>query len=152
MKELIIIALNDAFAALQKQTPQTKKKTMQSPSIAGIKAIDIASFMKENNIPDDACVDGKNNGYDAWDDIMLSWEIEVPTTEKDKLEYQRRVFSNIAFKRMYDLLTKNGYKRTGYNSGLLKEFDGTTVYDMYINKEFDRLVKYYSLPFNKSTN
>jgi len=44
---------------------------------------------------------------------------------------------------------KNGYKRTGYNSGLLKQFDDTTVYDMYISKDFDRLVKYYSLPFVK---
>lgn len=41
----------------------------------------------------------------------------------------------------------NGDKRQGFNSGLLKQFDDTTVYDMYMNDEWDRLVKYYSLPF-----
>jgi hypothetical protein len=32
---------------------------------------------------------------------------------------------------------------------LLREFKDTTIYDMYVNGEFDRLVKYYSLRFKK---
>ena len=36
-----------------------------------------------------------------------------------------------------------------FKFNLLKEFDNTTVYDMYINNEIDRLIRYYSLPFKK---
>ena len=148
MKELIIQSLNTAFTVLEKRTPLTKKKA-ESVSIIDINPIDIPSFMKTNNIPNDASFDGRDNGYDAWDDILLSWEIDIPTTDKDKLKFKRDKFSSIAFKLVYDLLIKNGYKRVGYSSSLLKQFDDTTVYDMYINKDFDRLVKYYSLPFVK---
>jgi hypothetical protein len=148
MKELITQSLNDAFGLLERQVPQTKKKT-ESVSIIDVKPLDIILFMKSNNIPNDATFSGRNNGYDAWDDITLSWEIDVPTTEKDKLEFKRRRFTDIAFKEVYDLLTKNGYKRVGYNTGLLKQFDKKTVYDMYTDNDFDTIVKYYSLPFTK---
>jgi hypothetical protein len=37
----------------------------------------------------------------------------------------------------------------GYDSRDFKEFDDTSVYKMYKNKEFDRLLKYYSLRFKK---
>lgn len=148
MKTLLIDALDKAFALLERQIPKTKKKT-ESISIQDVPPLELASFMKSHGIPADAYFSGRDNGYDAWDDIVLAWEIDVPTTDKDKEDYKRRVFSNIAFRSVYDSLIKNGYKRTGFNSGLLKQFDGTTVYDMYINKDFDRLVKYYSLPFVK---
>lgn len=146
MKELLIQALDEAFVKLEKQVPQTKKQT-KSISILDVKPLNLLEFMKANNVPDDADFDGKDNGYDGWNDILLSWSIDVPTTDKDKLDFKRRRFSDVAFKCVYDLLTKNGYKRNGYNTGLLKQFDDTTVYDMYMSKDFDRLVKYYSLPF-----
>ena len=148
MKDLIIQALNNAFGILERQIPQTKKKT-ESISIIDVKPLDLSSFMKSNDIPNDAVFSGRDNGYDAWDDIVLSWEIDIPTTDKDKKAFKIKRFTDIAWKTVYDILMKNGYKRTGYNSGLLKQFDDTTVYDMYISKDFDRLVKYYSLPFVK---
>jgi hypothetical protein len=148
MKDLLIVALDNAFADFSKRIPQTKKKT-ESVSIMDVKPMDLVQFMKDNEIPESACFDGRDNGYDAWDDILLSWDVDVPTTEKDKLEYCRDRFSTPAFRFVYDTLTKNGYKRVGYNTGLLKPFKGTTVYDMYTNKDFDRLVDYYSLPFKK---
>ena len=40
------------------------------------------------------------------------------------------------------------YKRVGYNHAQAKQFDDKTVYDMYIDGDFDRLVEYYSLRFN----
>lgn len=150
MKELITNSLNDAFILLEKQVPQTKRKT-ESISIQGVKPLELSSFMKDNSVPNDAYFSGRDNGYDAWDDIILAWEVDVPTTDKDKLLFKRKRFSDIAFRLVYDLLTKCGYKRVGYDTGLLKEFKDTTVYDMYVNKEFDRLVKYYSLPFIKES-
>jgi len=148
MKTLIIKALNDAIGKLDRQTPITKK-IIKSVSIIDVNPLDIPKFMKDNDIPDDAYFSGRDNGYDAWDDILLSWVIDVPTTDDDKLKFRIKRFTTIAFKYVYDVLTSNGYKRVGYNSGLLKDFDDTTVYDMFINKDFDRLVKYYSLPFAK---
>ena len=146
MKELIIQALNNAFVMLEKGTPQTKKKLIQV-IIADVSPLNIVEFMRENNIPDNASFGGVDNGYDAYSDICLEYDVNIPTTEKDKLKFKRDRFPTIAFRLVYDLLTNNGYKRVGYNTGLLKQFDDTTVYDMYINKDFERLVKYYSLPF-----
>ena len=146
MKELIMQALDEAFLAMGRAIPQTKAKT-ESISILDVNPLDIPSFMRDNNIPDNACFSGRDNGYDAWDDILLSWEIQVPTTEGDKMKFLRDGFTSRAWRHVYDVLLKNGYKRVGYNTGLLKEFDDTTVYDMFINADFDRLVKYYSLPF-----
>jgi len=146
MKDLIIEALNNAFSLLVKQIPQTKKK-MKTVSILDVKPLELISFMNDNNIPNDAYFAGIDNGYDGWNDMVLAWEVDIPTTENDKLTYKRKRFTNIAWKFVYDLLTNNEYIRVGYNSGLLKQFEDTTVYDMYMDKDFDRLVKYYSLPF-----
>jgi hypothetical protein len=148
MKTLLIQALDDAFVVLEKQVPNTKKK-MEFMSILDIKPSEISSLMKENDIPDDAYFTGRDNGDDGWDDILLAWDVDIPTTEKDKILYKRKTFSTIAFRKVYELLTTSGYKRVGFSTGLLKQFDDTTVYDMYMNKDFDRLVKYYSLPFVK---
>lgn len=148
MKNLLTKALDDAFITLENQVPQTKKKT-ETINIQDVKPSELMSFIKSNDIPNDAYFSGTDNGYDGWDDIVLAWEVDIQTTEKDKLEFKRRRFTNIAFKKVYDLLTKNGYKRVGYNTGLLKQFDDTTIYDIYMDKNFDRLVKYYSLSFVK---
>ncbi len=147
MKTLIIQALNDAYLNLNKRTPQTKKDT-KSISIMDVNPLELTSFMKDNNIPDDAYFD-ISYSEDSIDDNLLSWDIDIETTSKDKLTYNRRVFSTIAHKSLYDLVITNGYKRKGFNSGLLRDFDDTTVYDMYISNDFDRLVKYYSLSFIK---
>jgi hypothetical protein len=148
MKDLIVQALSAAIVLLESRTPQTKKKTIYV-GIEDVKPADILSFMEDNDIPDTAEFGGKPNGYDAFDEVCLVYDVDIPTTDKDKLKAKRDRFTNIAFRAVYDLLLANGYKSVGYRSNLLKPFDNTTVYDMYINKEFDRLVEYYSLPFVK---
>jgi hypothetical protein len=148
MKDLIVQALNFAIAILDNRIPQTKKKTIYV-GIEDVKPADILSFMEDNDIPDTAEFGGKPNSYDSFDEVCLVYDVDIPTTDKDKLKAKRNWFTNIAFRAVYDLLLANGYKRVAYRSNLLKPFDSTTVYDMYINKEFDRLVEYYSLPFVK---
>jgi len=148
MKELLVQALDDAFDTLKKLTPQTKKKT-ESVEIMDVKPVDFISFMEQNNIPSDAYFDGRDNGYDGYDAFLLSWDIDVPTTAKDKLDFNIRVFTSVAFKRVFALLLANDYKRVGFSSRLLKQFDDTSVYDMYIAKDYDRLVEYYTLSFIK---
>ncbi len=153
MKDLIIDSLKDSLDILEKRTPKTNNFVKKSISIMDVNPVDLKDFMSENNIPDTAYFDGRDNGYDAWNDILLSWEVEVETktktTEKEELIYKRRVFSDIAFKLIYNTLINNGYKRVGADSSKFKEFDDTTIYDMYVNKDYDRLVKYYKLCFVK---
>lgn len=151
MKEFIKIALSEAFIKLEKQTPQTKKET-KSLRIMDVPPLKLLAFMKDNDVPDDAYFNGNDNGYDAYDDFLISWDIDVPTTDKDKLIFKRRRFSDIAHSVLYPLLTSNGYKKCGFSSGLLRDFDDTTVYDMFVSEDFDRLVKYYSLSFKKEEN
>ena len=129
MQSILIKVLDQAIILLDKRTPQTKLE-IKSVDIRDISPLEIVSFMKENNIPNDAFFDGEYNGYDGWAPgiILLSWEIDVPTTEKERLRYKRKSF----------------------DSRSLKLFKDTTVYDMYINKEFDRLVEYYSMYFRLS--
>ncbi|MDA3780351.1 MAG: hypothetical protein PF487_09080 [Bacteroidales bacterium] len=150
MKDLIIKALDGAIVKVNRITPTTKKQ-IKSISIMDVNPLDLPVFMRDNNIPHDACFEGRNNGYDAWDDIVLSWDIDVPTTEDDKLKFKRKHFRRIAFRFVFDLLVKNEYKRIGFgfNYSKLKDFYDTTVYDMYMNKDFDRLVNYYFLSFEK---
>ena len=100
MKNLIEKALDEAKVKLGKRTPLMKKQT-ETISIMDVSPIDLREFMKDNNVPDDAEFDGRDNGYDAWDDIQLSWNIDVPTTDKDKTDHDRRVFTTIAFKLVF---------------------------------------------------
>ena len=165
MKNLISKALNDAFITLENQVPQTKKKT-ETISIQDVKPSQLMSFMKSNDIPNDAYFTGTDNGYDGWNDIVFAWEVDVPTSEKEKSEYKNYRFHDIAFKKVYDLLTTNGYKRisdrnqgritykqrskySGMSSIIL--FDNKSVYEMYIDKDLNKLVEYYSMYFQKES-
>jgi hypothetical protein len=146
MKELITRSLTDAFALLERQVPQTKKQ-IESLSILDVKPIDLQILLGANNIPEDAWFSGRDNGYDAWDDLLLCWEIEVPTTDEDREKFKRDKFANLAFTFVYKLLTEHNYRRIPCSARSFKRFQDTTVYSMYSNKEFDRLVDYYSLFF-----
>lgn len=148
MKDLIISALKEAGEKLERTTPLTKKEK-RSISIADVKPVKIIEFMQENNIPEDADFDGRDNGYDAWDDICLSWYIDVPTTERDKEESKRKRFEYVAWKHVFESLTSNGYTVAGYNPDDFKQFKDTSLYDMFVEGDFERLVKYYSLRFKR---
>lgn len=157
MKDLISKALNDALTTLENQVPQTKKKTVTF-SIQDVKPSELMSFMKSNDIPNDAYFACSDNGYDGCDDIVLAWEVDVPTSEKEKLEYKNYRFHIIAFKNVYDLLTTNGYerinrrdksritykKRSNTISSIVM-FDNKSVYELYIDNDLDKLVEYYSM-------
>lgn len=146
MKDLIITVLNEVYKSINNRTPQTRKEAVYL-SIEDVEPLEIADFMKANNVPCDAYFGGEPNSYDSFDRVCLVWDIDVLTTDKEKLKFVKTQFNN-SFGKVNKYLSENGYKRKGFNSGLLKQFDDTTVYDMYINKQFDRLVKYYSLYFD----
>lgn len=145
METLLMQALSDAFDLLEKQVPQTKKKS-KSISIRDVNPLELTSFMKKNGVPKNATFGGTDNGYDGWSDIVLEWYVDVPTTQKDKLDFRRNRFTTIAFKKVYDLLTANGYNRVGFNTGLLKQFDSwykkvVGANSVYFTKPFRTKVK-----------
>lgn len=154
MKDLLIKALDEAFVKLNNQTPPTKTKTIYV-DIESINPSDINTFIKENNIPEDCYFGGKPNGYDAFDTVCLCYEIQIPLTEKELLLHRQRKFDIILGYILYDSLVKNSdYKRVPFDSILFKQLqlDKKCVYDMYIEKDFDMLLKYFSLKFTKITN
>lgn len=150
MRELIIAALKEAFDKLEKQVPKTKKVTKTSNSIFGMSLLELPKFVKDNNIPENAIFDGVDDHYNGFDDFVLSWEIEVPTTDADKLEYKRRRFKAISWRLVYHKLLGNGYKRIfTFSSQSLKPFEGLSHYDLFIENNFDTLLEYYKLYFTK---
>jgi hypothetical protein len=151
MKSLIVETLEEVYRKVESSIPLTKQ-IEKSTDISDMCPTDLADYITVNNIPRSAYFYGVDNSYDGWERgiILLSWEVSIPTTEEDKQKYKRKRFDTIHSKCIYDCLTSNGYTRKGFSSNLLKEFDGTTVYYMFINKQYGRLVKYYSLHFIKS--
>lgn len=150
-------ALHNAYLALQERTPKTIK-VQEEIDIEDVKPLDIAKFMKDNNIPDDARFGSKENG-----DVCLYYYVVKPNTDKDKLNFNRRNFSTIAHQRLYHILLANGYKKIPYSLDAHKELrdskiveltlitklrpDETTIYDLYMSKDFDKILKHYSLTF-----
>lgn len=149
MKDILIQALDTAFDVVTSQARQ-EKTVVKSVSIMDVEPLKLNKFIKENKVPKDCYFGGINNGYDGYEDICLCWDIRVAYTDKEQAAHNKNVFnSGLAFRTVYKFLINGGYTRVGFNSGLLKQFNDTTVFDMYVTKDFDRLVKYYSLYFKK---
>lgn len=149
MKYLLIEALDKAFVKLNNQSLPTKGKTIYV-DIESINPSDINTFIKENNIPDDCYFGGEPNGYDSFDNVCLCYDIKVPLTEKELLLHNQKQFDLRLGYILYDLLVKNnGYKRVPYDAILFRQFNKKPIYDMYIEKDFDMLLKYFSLRFTK---
>lgn len=142
MKVLIKKALEDAFAKLEKQVPKTKLGH-KSINIDDVEPMLLPEFIVANNIPNDAYFVTND------DEVCLQWSIEVQLSEVEILVKKKRRFEIVAWSFVYEALTTAGFKRAGCDSGLLEQFKDTTVYDMYTNNQWDRLVSYYSLRFRK---
>lgn len=151
MKDLILEALDSAYFATKGIIPQTKK-VVKSIDIMDVEPINLLNFMKENGVPDNAWFGGRDNGYDGYDSFELHWEIDIPTTGQDDLKFMRTHFPMWAYRQVYDVLTNNGYKRVGFDSIAFSKFKHLNLYDLYGKNEFDLLVEYYSLHFQKITD
>lgn len=148
MKDLIIKPLEDFLEKLTKGVPKTCK-TNKYVDISEVLPKDLSKFMLENNIPDEADFDGEPNGYDGWTPwvIRLRWEIDVPTNEEQKQEYIETRFENENFRIVANVLKPNGYKILKWDWQLLGH--GKLVYSWLINKEYEKIVNYFSQRFAK---
>ena len=122
----------------------------ESNTIDGYKA-EIEEYSKEYNFcADTILIEYISEDYGISDGgIGIVVQVELEKTESSFIAEINRRFESSLWKLVYSELTHLGYKRCGYNSRLFKEFDDTTLYKMYKDGEFDRLLKYYLLRFNK---
>ena len=150
MKELILTALQAALEKVNTFKYETKKKGMKV-SIENVPPMELPQYMKDNDIPADAdYMVGMDSSEVATGEIFLVYDIDMQTTLEEKRQYRINRFNKgWAWKKVHEALTNNGYKRTPVDTRLLKAFDDTSVYNMFISKEYDRLLKYYSLWFKK---
>lgn len=152
MKELIKKALELAWIKASSNVPKKIKKE-KKVDISNIYPKDLGEFMEKNNIPPYADFDGEDNGYDGWSvgKIFLSWDIEVSPSKKYMDEKRIYFFNKYrSWEFVRDALIKNGYKRYSQSPDLLKikEFKSFSIYDAFVNEEYDKLEKYYSLFFH----
>jgi len=137
MKDLIEKTLTEYHTYLLSVVPQTKK-VYTGLNIDEINPFELTNFLIENNVPKDCWF-----GYDDDDNYSyVGFKIEIATTESDKLNHMINRFNNEVFRKIYQVFIDNGYKRKVYDSKYLKKFK-KTVYEMFIEKDFDSLEDYY---------
>ena len=146
MKNLLIPLLDTAYNKLIQQIPKTKR-TVRTIPINNISPMELPDFINNNNIPKDCWFHMDDCGVFSSFELELAWYVDIPTTEKDGVDYCRKRFTSVAWSIIYKDMLENGYKRIGVNSAEFKKYKDTTIYDMYMEKDFDRLAQYYSLYF-----
>ena len=148
MEELLKPALDAAFVKLDKVVSQTKN-SFKYVDISDVNILQFQEFLTDNNIPDTAWFStcGEDGPFEV-NTPCLVYDVTVNKTKAEILRDRKARFTNVVWAMLYPLLTEKGYIRH-FDSSLLREFKDTAIYDMYVNGEFDRLVKYYSLRFKK---
>ena len=149
MKTIQQIVAENIAPALSSLRPPETKTAMRHFSIDGESVLDLPDIMKNNNIPGDAWISTFCETPAPFEEehACLRWEVKVPTNEEDKLRYCRRHYQHRLWKRVYQNAIEEGYKRVGVWSDRFREFDDTTIYDLAIQNNIERLTKYYSLYF-----
>ena len=149
MKDLLKKALGDLASLPYTSTKKTIEKKIYlddyslSEVIKKAEAVGV-SFDKISVETDEADTLGVTNP------IYLSYPVEVDMTKADIEKDIKYRFNRGAFKRVYDALTPNGYKRISSSSVKHREFSQYNVYDLYMAGDFDALEAYYSLFFKKN--
>jgi len=146
MNELIISALHEAKKLIDKQAASQTNRLTNELSINEVIPSELNYFIKENNIP--------FNSYFDFDcdknEVLICWDIEDKLSEKERLEYKKRRFPNVAYSFIFKNMVKAGFNRTAYN---VKEqtdiLNKNEVYEAYLKKDFDKLVNGYSIMFKK---
>lgn len=150
MKDILIQALDTAFEVMNSVPPQTKR-VVKKISIDNVEPLQLQRFIKDNNIPKRAYFGGHGNVEEGESEAFLCWDIEEPLSSVEQRKHDIKKFDRQAWYTVYKWLTNEGYKRCGCNTSEFKQFEDTTILDMYIENDFDRLAKYYSLFFKKES-
>jgi len=108
----------------------------------------ISTIAEEYNIEPEKIFIGADKGYD--DSFLLSvyFDTIVSKTKNEIENEMKSIIERKSYRIIYDNMIKNGFKRVGFNSKLLKNFNDTNVYEMIKNNELNKLVSYYSFWFD----
>jgi len=141
MRDLIMLGLQQAYETLLNQIPKYKIETkFINLSAYDVEPIDLLRFMTEHSIPDNATFFSLRGD----DGCLLSWSIKVPTTDDDKINFVKNRLYGVAIPKIYKILTSNGYQKIPFVNKPPKQLKNVELYDMFIKKEYDKLVEYYT--------
>lgn len=148
MKYLLISALSGCEFNLPK--PKVVKKVYNQIPIQSGNVFELRDMVEELSTKTKTPVADIEVDYSETMGCLVAYiPQEVDKTEEEIEKEKIAQFNRRAWTYVYEVLTKFGYKRTPCSTSKFKEFDDTTVFDMYKNKEYDRLVEYYSLRFKR---
>ena len=143
MKEIVLPVLQQVYeSAIADAEKESVRKYQYSP-IGQMNIDKLQQYMVKNNIPASAelvVIDSE---------ITIKWEKNIPLTTKEKEEYVEKCVNYRNFTLVDNSIYEKGYKRKAISRIRLSDFNDTSVYHMFIKKEYDRLQKYYSLFFTK---
>lgn len=150
MKNLIILALDEAYKRSKKDAPEIKYDVTKSGSISGMTVSQLLSFIKENNINPEAVVSVDTESSDVFISVRLNLYNNIPLTEQEREYAVRGNFDRYAaMGAVRIMLENNGYKSKYVDRDKLMMYKTMSLYDMYMAKEFDFLVNYFSLFFDE---
>jgi len=148
LKEIIINKVIPETLSLKIGTTKRDVKNIEIEDSQNLNSLTqtIEKISKEYNIEMDKIFIGVVNDYDGGT-FCASFDVVVEKTPKEIKKELISLIERKTWKIVYDNMLSNGFKRTGFNSSLLKAFDNTTVYEMVKNNEVDKLVSYYSFRY-----
>lgn len=150
MKNLIILALENAYERSNKEAPQIKYDVTKSNNINGMSVRQLLSFIKENNIDSDALVSADTESSNVFVSVHLNLYNKIPLTAEEKEDAVRGIFNRYAaMGAVRNILENNGYRYKNADKSELVMYRNMSMYDMYMAEEFDVLVNYFSLFFDK---
>lgn len=149
MKELIKKALSELENLPYSSTKKTVERKLDLdnyPSVA-----EISKLAEKVGLPLNKIFIGTEecNTLGGASDVYLAWDEQVDKSKEEIALDVKKRFNNGAWKRVYDMLTANGFTRTSCSTSEFKKFDQYNVHDLYYAGEWDILEAYYSLRFKK---
>lgn len=149
MKNLIILALDKAYKYSIDRAQTYKYNYFESDNIDGMSLDKLLSYIKENNINPQTMVSARIDTESDNDNLLSVHFVlydKVPCTAEEQEEKVRELFDGtFAFSSILSILESNGYRYCHKSRDM--EHDG--IYNLYMTKNFDLLVNYFSLFFKK---
>ncbi len=152
MKSLIMRACEEAEAKIARAANNQTTTQYHSLSLEDVNPYDLPEFLEQNNVPRNAyfnCTCDIDN-YESGE-VEVGWVTEEFLSAKAREEYRNTPgrFNNYVWRIIYQELTAAGWKRIAFCTSLLIPFRGTSVLELYHNREWGRLEDYYRLYFQE---
>ena len=153
MKELLVIAFNDAYDKLCSSIPKTKE-IQKVLNIENLSLSQLNNKINDLGISADRVVFSTKTEHIAslnYEKPVILYSVIVDTTETEQLEYKRNKMKLFADKCVYNILMHYEYKKIWPNYNKLEQLGlyKVDLYDLYINNDWNKICEYYSYFYNK---